>query len=160
MSLTEMTFSPANGLRDKATYPRVPADEDAAREQVQGRLDEIKDYINDTLLPEVASKDEFDAHTADFTKFKGDSNDDISFVQALFVSTDTRSLTPTAWNTENKPTTLEIKDGETVLGTINITYNASGKITQLVLAAGGKTVTYTQTFDGTGKFTGRTKAVI
>jgi hypothetical protein len=60
-----MSFSPANGLRDKVTYPRVPADEDAAREQVQGRLDEIKNYINDTLLPGVATSEDLDAHKAE-----------------------------------------------------------------------------------------------
>ena len=107
-----------------------------------------------------AVQSNLDAHLADFATFKGDSNDDISIVKALFLSTDTRSLTPTVWDTSNRPTTLQIKDGSTVLGTITITYNSSGKITQLVLVASGKTITYTQTFDGTGKFTGRTKAVV
>ncbi|MCX8129781.1 MAG: hypothetical protein N3I35_06745 [Clostridia bacterium] len=57
MSITPMAFSPANGLRDSTTYPTTPANEAAAREQIQGRLDEIRDYINDTLNVEVLPKD-------------------------------------------------------------------------------------------------------
>lgn len=53
MALTDMAFSPAIGLRDPVTYPTNPATEAAAREQVQGRMDELRDYINDTQNVEV-----------------------------------------------------------------------------------------------------------
>lgn len=59
MSLTKMVFAVINGLRDKVAYPRVPADEDAAREQIQGRLDELRDFMNNFLTVEV------DTHIAD-----------------------------------------------------------------------------------------------
>jgi hypothetical protein len=39
-------FSPSDGLRNASTYPAKPTSESAAREQIQGRLDEVKNYIN------------------------------------------------------------------------------------------------------------------
>ena len=39
-------FSPVTGLRNTTTYPSKPASGTAAREQIQGRLDEVRDYIN------------------------------------------------------------------------------------------------------------------
>jgi len=59
MALTKMAFSPAIGLRDTTAYPTLPANETAAREQIQGRMDEIQDFLNDTMTVEV------DAHLAD-----------------------------------------------------------------------------------------------
>lgn len=59
MALTKMGFSPTTGLRDTVTYPKDPGDETAAREQVQGRLDEIKNFLNNTMTVEV------DAHLVD-----------------------------------------------------------------------------------------------
>ncbi|MDD5018582.1 MAG: hypothetical protein PHO15_10860 [Eubacteriales bacterium] len=50
---TEMAFSPATGLNDKETYTTTPASEEEAREQVQGISDQIRDYINEALLPEL-----------------------------------------------------------------------------------------------------------
>lgn len=92
---------------------------------------------------------------------EGTANTDIQNVFTLPLPVDTRSLIPTAWTADNKPSTMEIRDGVTVLGTIGITYDTNGKITELTLTANGKTITYTQTFDAsTGKFTGRTKAVV
>lgn len=54
--LSNMAFSPATGLRDTTTYPTVPATETAAREQVQGRMDELRDYINNTVVVQLNSK--------------------------------------------------------------------------------------------------------
>jgi len=62
MALTKMNFSPAIGLRDTTAYPTLPANETAAREQIQGRLDEIQDFLNDTMTVEV------DAHLAETTQ--------------------------------------------------------------------------------------------
>ena len=53
MTITDMAFNPATGLLDTTTYPTEPADETAARTQVQGRLNEIRDYLNDTLITEI-----------------------------------------------------------------------------------------------------------
>jgi hypothetical protein len=39
-------FNPATGLRNTTTYPSKPVSGTAAREQIQGRLDEVRDYIN------------------------------------------------------------------------------------------------------------------
>lgn len=55
MALTKMAFDPEDGLRNKVVYPTEPADEDVAREQVQGRFDEIKDYLNNKLTVEAES---------------------------------------------------------------------------------------------------------
>ena len=54
MSFTEMGFNPPNGLRDES-YATTPASEDAARQQIQGRLDELKDHINNYLNSELES---------------------------------------------------------------------------------------------------------
>lgn len=88
----------------------------------------------------------------------GDSNVDTSLLYSLGIPLDTRSLVPTAWNTENKPTALELRNGAMVVGTIGITWNTDGHATQVVAAAGGYTVTYTLTWTG-DKFTGYTKVV-
>ncbi|NLE06032.1 MAG: hypothetical protein GX638_14700 [Crenarchaeota archaeon] len=53
MALSKMAFSPSDGLRDTTTYPSKPASGADAREQIQGRLDEIKKYLNDNLTAEV-----------------------------------------------------------------------------------------------------------
>ena len=54
MGFTEMRFDPADGLRNES-FDTTPVSEDAAREQIQGRLDEIKDYINNYLSSELES---------------------------------------------------------------------------------------------------------
>ncbi len=54
MDFSEMKFYPEDGLRNKY-YEATPASEDAAREQIQGRLDEVKKHINDTLNNELES---------------------------------------------------------------------------------------------------------
>lgn len=48
--LTAMAFSPTDGLRNTSSYPTTPVNETAAREQFQGRLDELRDYLNNTLI--------------------------------------------------------------------------------------------------------------
>jgi hypothetical protein len=92
----------------------------------------------------------------------GDSNQDVSFRQALGLAIDTRSWTATAWDATNSdlPTTIEVKDGLTLVATISITYNSAGKPTQMVVTAGGKTVTYAQAWNNLTQFAGRTKAVV
>ena len=54
MDFSEMEFYPEDGLRNK-NYEATPASEDAAREQIQGRLDELKDHINNYLNNELES---------------------------------------------------------------------------------------------------------
>jgi hypothetical protein len=77
MTLSKMAFSPTDGLRNTVSYPQVPASETAAREQIQGRLDELQDYINDTLTAEqdvvnVSKADASDlaAHLAEMAKYE------------------------------------------------------------------------------------------
>lgn len=62
-------FNPPTGLRDKAFYPSNPASEDAARQQVQNGMDQIKTFINTDiknefgfyyLKTETYKKDEID----------------------------------------------------------------------------------------------------
>lgn len=40
-------FNPVQGLRDNSVYPDEPGSEAAAREQIQGLLDQVKTYINE-----------------------------------------------------------------------------------------------------------------
>jgi hypothetical protein len=53
--LTTMGYIPENGLKDKTEFPALPGSEDEARAQIQGMFDQVKDYINDTLLAELKS---------------------------------------------------------------------------------------------------------
>lgn len=53
MALTDMQFNPTDGLRNTVTYPKAPGGQTAAREQVQGRMDELRDHINNTMIPEI-----------------------------------------------------------------------------------------------------------
>ena len=53
MAFTRMAFNPEEGLRKVETYPSTPASEGEARDQVQGRLDEVRDYINRIFLPSL-----------------------------------------------------------------------------------------------------------
>jgi hypothetical protein len=48
--MNNFSFSPPTGLRDITAYPDEPASEAAAREQFQGLLDQIKNYINNTVV--------------------------------------------------------------------------------------------------------------
>lgn len=93
---------------------------------------------------------------------KNASNDDIRFINALLVGGDTRSWTATTWNTSGRPTHIDIKDGATVVATLDIMYNTANRPTQAIIVVGGKTVTITQTFDASNstKFVSRTKAVV
>lgn len=42
-------FTPATGLSDTTVYPTAPANETAARQQVMDPLNQIKDYLNNSL---------------------------------------------------------------------------------------------------------------
>lgn len=92
----------------------------------------------------------------------GDSNQDVSYLKSFPVALDTRTWTATAWDANNSdlPTTIEVKDAATLVATISITYNSEGKPTQMVVTAGGKSVTYTQTWNNLTQFASRTKAVV
>ena len=89
----------------------------------------------------------------------GIDNEDISLLHALLLQIDTRSLVATAWNADDMPTSLEVRDGIDVIGTISITYDANENITELVETAGGKQITYTLTWDEE-KFESMSKAVV
>ena len=89
----------------------------------------------------------------------GTANASATLLHALLLQIDTRSLVATAWNADDMPTSLEVRDGIDVIGTISITYDANENITELVETAGGKQVTYTLTWDD-DKFEQMTKAVV
>lgn len=90
----------------------------------------------------------------------GNTNTDIEKITAFIMPVDTRSWIPTAYdaNFPDKPTHIDIKDGTTVVATLDITYNSNGKITQLVASDGTTTITYTVTWNGY-QWTGTTKVV-
>lgn len=54
--MINMAFNPVTGLIDSATYVSKPASgtgAGSARDQVQGRLNEVRDYINNTLVADT-----------------------------------------------------------------------------------------------------------
>lgn len=46
MSLTQVAYTPATGLKDSVAFPTTPVNEAAARKQVQDMFDQIKDAVN------------------------------------------------------------------------------------------------------------------
>lgn len=46
----EFKFEPLDGLRDRSIYPTNPGSEDAAREQVQRGMDQLKNFINSDVV--------------------------------------------------------------------------------------------------------------
>jgi hypothetical protein len=57
MAFTEMAFNPTDGLLNTTSYPTQPADEAAARAQLQAPSNQIRDFINNTLLSELGSSE-------------------------------------------------------------------------------------------------------
>lgn len=49
-------FTPATGLRDASAYPTVPASEADLRSAIQTPSDQLRDYINETLIPNLGDK--------------------------------------------------------------------------------------------------------
>lgn len=90
---------------------------------------------------------------------KGTGNQSVEEVLAFLLPVDTRSWVATAWNADQKPTTIQVKDGVTVVATITIVYNANNRPTSMSVTAGGKTVTYTVTWTG-DRFDSITKVVV
>jgi hypothetical protein len=54
--MTELVFDPVSGLNDTTEYPE-PSSGAALRAQLQDIPDQIRDYINNTLLGEIESAD-------------------------------------------------------------------------------------------------------
>lgn len=55
----KFNFSPNNGFKDSSAYPN-PQNETESREQLQRPLDQLKDFINNELVPyvkEITSND-------------------------------------------------------------------------------------------------------
>jgi len=55
MAFTRMAFSPEDGLNNKEAYPTTPDSEEEARAQVQSVSDQLKAYLNGTLIAELES---------------------------------------------------------------------------------------------------------
>lgn len=53
MAFSRMAFNPEGGLNDTEYYETTPASEANARAQVQSVSDQLKAYLNDTLLSEL-----------------------------------------------------------------------------------------------------------
>jgi hypothetical protein len=91
----------------------------------------------------------------------GDSNQDVSVLMSLGIPIDTRSWVCTAWSPAGKPTHVDIKDGATTVGTLDITYDAGTlKPVTVIALAGGRTVTYNIGWDASGRATGFGKTVV
>jgi hypothetical protein len=83
MTLSKMAFSPADGLRNTVSYPQVPANESAAREQIQGRMDELQDFINDVLTSEQDAVNTSKADASSLTTHLSDVVTDSDGVHGL-----------------------------------------------------------------------------
>ena len=57
MSIENMVFVPPNGLRDNTFSPTTPISEASIRSQIQSPSDQLKDYINNTVNPNVVLLD-------------------------------------------------------------------------------------------------------
>ncbi len=55
MGFTRMAFSPEDGLNNTVHYPTTPVSEADARAQVQSVSDQLKAYLNNTLLAQMES---------------------------------------------------------------------------------------------------------
>lgn len=53
MAFSRMGFDPEDGLNNKERYDTTPASEDEARAQVQSISDQLREYLNGTLLAEL-----------------------------------------------------------------------------------------------------------
>ena len=56
MTIARMIFSPPDGLCDMEHYPTTPESESQARAHIQSMSNQLRDYINDTLLLALESK--------------------------------------------------------------------------------------------------------
>ncbi|MCK9480000.1 MAG: hypothetical protein M0R40_10970 [Firmicutes bacterium] len=79
MAFTKMAFSPPDGLNNTSTYPATPASEAAARAQVQDPLDQLKTYINETLIPqlEATAEGQSGAHKIGSAEISGVTGENI-----------------------------------------------------------------------------------
>jgi len=50
-----MVFVPVGGLKDASYSPTTPTNETSIRAEIQGISDQLKDYINDILIPNFGS---------------------------------------------------------------------------------------------------------
>ena len=53
MAISNMAFNPPTGLNDANYSPQTPPNEAAARAEIQGVSDQLRDYINNTLIPQM-----------------------------------------------------------------------------------------------------------
>ena len=60
MAFTSFGFVPSDGVKNATSFPN-PANGTAARKQIQDILDQIKDYMNSTLVAELGSATDSDS---------------------------------------------------------------------------------------------------
>jgi hypothetical protein len=139
--ITEMQFDPVDGLRDVTEYVVTPVDQTAAREQIQGRLDELRDYINDDLIPSI-DKRTINAKTDDYTVVAGDLNETITMTGTKTV---TLPLTTTGFgagfrvrvsNVGSGTVTVAATSTDTIAGAASVSL-APGKSIEVVADASG-----------------------
>lgn len=55
MTISNMAFTPVVGLNDTVAFPTDPVNEAAARKQVQDVFDQLRDYLNNTVITKLNS---------------------------------------------------------------------------------------------------------
>ena len=53
--LAKFAFDPTDGFLDHDSYPTSPDGEEEARAQLQRPHDQVRNYLNEVLIPELAS---------------------------------------------------------------------------------------------------------
>lgn len=57
--MRDFSFSPENGLENVEQFPTTPKSEQEARQQIQTPLNQIKEFINSTIVPSVTNWENF-----------------------------------------------------------------------------------------------------
>lgn len=60
--MNKFSFNPAKGFEDKSRYPD-PSSEDDTRKQFQSLHNQTRDFINDTIVPEVTNLEKVFSYT-------------------------------------------------------------------------------------------------
>lgn len=114
------------------------------------------DLLDGLHAVSFARKDAAETIASDWTI--GDNNLRVLKQRSVGLKIDTRSVV-LIYGTDGRLTKVEEKDGTTVVKTTNLTYDASGRLSQVQEIARGTTVTSTLSYDANGKLASISKAV-
>lgn len=148
----DWTEAKADNVRfDLDAHISAPANAHAASAISTTGGGNVQQHVSSTSNPHNTTAQQVGAIPA------GTGNASISVLQALLMPTDTRNWLATAWDGDDNPTTIQIRNGSTVVCTLTMTYE-DGNLKTLTAADGTRTITWTLTWTA-GRFVSFTKAV-